>query len=44
MSYEKGNNPCGFCEENMHEECDCEDCTCNCPYGKKKPQAKKEAK
>ena len=41
MTYDEGNNPCGFCEENIHKGCDCEDCTCNCPYGTKKP---KEAK
>lgn len=33
--YEIGDNPCGFCEEDMHDECDAKDCTCGCPYGTK---------
>ena len=28
--YDVGDNPCGFCEGNMHFQCDSDDCTCAC--------------
>ena len=40
--YNDGNNPCGFCEQNLHEDCDCKNCTCSCSYGEKSKKARKK--
>ena len=42
--YNEGDNPCGFCQSEIHVGCDCSDCTCNCPYGNKPKNKEVEKK
>ena len=30
FEFEMGDNPCGFCEGDLHHQCDADDCTCDC--------------